>query len=130
MRSALGASLKDAGLHSALGLALIRQKKYADALGELRQAAELAPDNARNAYVYAVALDSTGHGPEALKLLAKALEKRPDNREILTALVQMSEQAGDLPAALSYAGRLAALSPDDQEITRFVEQLRAQLNGR
>jgi len=98
-------------------------------LGELKQAAQLAPDNAHTAYVYAVALNSTGHGDEALKLLAGALEKRPDNREPLTALVQMSAQAGDLAAALRYAERLAALSPDDQEIARFVERLRAQLKG-
>ena len=104
MRSALGASLKDAGLHSALGLALIRQKKYADALGELRQAAEFAPNDAHNAYVYAVALNSPGHRDEALKLLANALEKRPDDPELLTALVQMSAQAGDLKDSLRPSG--------------------------
>ena len=68
-------SPKDAGLHYALGLALVRLKRSGDALAELRQAAELAPDSAQNAYVYAIALNSTGRGDEALKTLADALAR-------------------------------------------------------
>ncbi len=70
LRAAIAVSPKDAGLHYALGLALIRLKRSSDALAELRQAAELAPDSAQNAYVYAIALNSTGRGDEALKTLA------------------------------------------------------------
>src|SRR5574337_261477 len=130
LRTALALSPNDAGLHYALGLALIRQKKYGDALGELKQAAELAPDDPHDAYVYAVALNSAGEGAEARKILSSALERRPANRELLTALVQMSAEAGDLATALRYAERLAALSPDDEPLKGFVERLRAQLKGR
>ncbi len=124
MRTALAVSPKDAGLHYALGLALVRLKRSDDALAELRQAAELAPESAQNVYVYAIALNSTGRGSEALKTLADALARHPDNREILTALVQINQQAGDLRSALTYAERLAALTPDDQDLRRFVEALR------
>jgi Flp pilus assembly protein TadD len=48
------------GIRHSLGLALVRQHNYADALPELRQASEFAPYNARYAYVYAIALNSIG----------------------------------------------------------------------
>ncbi len=124
LKDALAVSPKDAGLHFALGLALVRQKQLSAALPELRQAAELAPDNAHNAYVYAVALDSAGRGEEALRVLADALAKHAGNREILTALVQLSEKAGDLPAALGYAEKLQAMAPQDANLRAYVEQLR------
>ena len=124
LKDALAVSPKDAGLHFALGLALVRQKQLSAALPELRQAAELAPDNAHNAYVYAVALDSAGRGEEALRVLADALAKHAGNREILTALVQLSGKAGDLPAALGYAEKLQAMAPQDANLRAYVEQLR------
>ena len=124
LRAALAASPNDAGLHYALGLALIRLKKTDAAVGELKQATELQPDSARNAYVYAIALNSTGRSAEARQRLAEALARHPDNRDILTALVQISQQAGDLASALDYAERLLKLAPDDQELKSFVEDLR------
>jgi tetratricopeptide (TPR) repeat protein len=117
---------KDPSLHYALGLALIRLKRTEDALGELRQAASLAPENAQNSYVYAVALDSVGRSAEAGQVLAAALGAHADNREILTALVEMSQQTGDLKSALIYAERLLRLTPEDQDLTRYVEQLRRE----
>jgi tetratricopeptide (TPR) repeat protein len=124
LRSALAHSPQDAGLHYALGLALIRLKKAEDALGELGQAASLAPENAQNTYVYAVALESVGRRAEARQVLAAWLGPHPDNREILTALVEMSQQAGDLESALLYAEHLARLAPDDHDLARFVAALR------
>ena len=47
-------------LHYTLGLWLARQQQSADALRELERAASLAPDRARYAYVYAIALNSFG----------------------------------------------------------------------
>ena len=124
MRSAIAASPKDAGLHYALGLALIRLKRSDGALAELQKAAELAPENAQDAYVYGVALNSTGHSDEARKTLVNALARHPDNRETLTALVQITQQAGDLDSALRYAESLASLTPNDQNLQRYVEELR------
>ena len=126
LRAAIAASPKDAGLHYALGLALVRMKWNADALGELSQAAALAPDNSRNVYVYAVALNSAGRASDALKTLAEALPRHPGDRRILTLLVEIEQQEGDLAAALGYAERLATLTPDDADLKRFIETLRAQ----
>jgi len=90
----------------------------------LQKAAELAPENEHYAYVYGVALNSTGHSDEARNILTNALARHPDNREILTALVQISQQAGDLVSALRYAESLASLTPNDQDLQRYVEELR------
>ena len=47
-------------IRHALGLLLVRQHEYTAALPLLQRASELAPDNPRYAYVYAVALNSSG----------------------------------------------------------------------
>ena len=56
----------------ALGLFLVRRHDYAGALDLLRRAHELMPDNARYAYVYAVALNSTVGGARRWRFLEQA----------------------------------------------------------
>ena len=51
---------RDADLHHALGLLLIRKGDKPAAYRELADAARLAPDNVRYAYVHAIALNSEG----------------------------------------------------------------------
>ncbi|MFI5210272.1 MAG: tetratricopeptide repeat protein, partial [Gemmatimonadales bacterium] len=81
------ASLPDAAdLHHALGLSLIRQHRFPQAVEELGAAARLAPDNARYAYVYAIALHDTGHGTEAVGILREALGRHPNDPDLGAAL--------------------------------------------
>jgi Flp pilus assembly protein TadD len=49
----------DAHAHHALGLSLVRQKRTTESIEELHKASTLNPNNARYAYVYVVALNST-----------------------------------------------------------------------
>ena len=111
LREGLRASPDDPSLHHALGLSLVRQKRLADALGELGRAAQLAPDNPRLAYVYAVALHSAGRMPEALRWLERALAQAPSDRDVLNALVAFSVEAGHAEAARRYGARLQQLDP-------------------
>src|SRR5262249_35141356 len=67
-RTAITSSLQDGGLHHALGLALTRQQRSKDALDEFRTASELEPDRSRYAYVYAVALHSSGRVNESIEV--------------------------------------------------------------
>jgi predicted Zn-dependent protease len=60
---------------------LVRQHNLPDALPLLRQASELAPDNARYAYVYAIALNSTGAQAQATALLEHAHGQHPTDRD-------------------------------------------------
>ena len=55
LRAGIEKAPRDAMLHHALGLSLVRQKRGAEALGELKLATQLAPQNQRFAYVYEVA---------------------------------------------------------------------------
>ncbi|GEP07571.1 hypothetical protein MOX02_56090 [Methylobacterium oxalidis] len=107
LRQARAASPRDAGLHHTLGLTLIRLKRHAEALDDLRRAAELAPDQARYAYVYAVGLHSSGQAGEAMMVLKDTLTRHPADRATLSALIGFSRDAGDLASALDYAERLA-----------------------
>src|SRR4029079_11045111 len=52
LRAAIAVVPGDAGAHHTLGLTLVRLKRLTEALVELRRAAELAPEQARYAYVY------------------------------------------------------------------------------
>jgi tetratricopeptide (TPR) repeat protein len=126
LRAALVASPRDAGLHHALGLTLVRLKRVDQALDELRNAAELDTGQARYAYVYAVALHSTGHNGEAIRELKENLTRHPNDRDTLLALVSFSRESGDISSALEYAERLALIAPDAPGLGGLIQDLRRQ----
>ena len=111
LRSGLAVSPRDATLHHALGLSLVRQRQMPAALEELRLAAELAPENVRMSYVYAVALHSNARTKEALAVLERAIRRAPNDRDLLTALMTMNAQAGHMEAARDYGAKLQQLYP-------------------
>ena len=62
LRKAIALAPRDAEARHALGLSLVRQKKYKEAITELEQAAKLRPESAQYAFVLAVALHDTVTG--------------------------------------------------------------------
>ena len=126
LREALSRSEQDASLHYALGLTLVRQKKSAAALDELRQAATLDPGQARYAYVYAVGLHSAGRREDALAVLKGNLQRHPNDRDTLSAAIGLSREGNDFAAALEYAERLARPAPEDRGISNLLNELRRQ----
>ena len=108
----------------ALGLALVRAKRYDEAIDALKRAVELAPGEARYAYVYAVALSSTGKPNEARAVLERAAAADPADTEVLSGLLQDALQRGDYRPALSYAERLHALLPDNSSLAPLIANLR------
>ncbi len=94
----------------------------------MKRATELEPAQPRYAYVYGVALQSSGQADEARRVLAAALLASPSNVEILTALLQDALKSRDLKGALSYAERLRILRPDDASLAQFIERLRPEAN--
>jgi Flp pilus assembly protein TadD len=123
LRDGLAASPQDPGIHHALGLSLVRQKRLAEALPELRRAAELPPANVRYAYVYAVALDASGQTDKALQELAAAHARHSANREVLEALASFSAKAGRHADAIAYAGKLVALDPKSPSARALLDSL-------
>jgi tetratricopeptide (TPR) repeat protein len=127
LRSALANSPQDAGLHHVLGLTLNRLKRSDDSLAALGRAAELDPDRARYAYVYAVGLHSAGRPGDAIAVLKANLDKHPTDRDSLLALVTFNRDSGNIASALDYAERLAQLNPGDRQVSELVDALRRQL---
>ena len=126
-RQVLEAGLKNvennADLHHALGLARVRNKDLPGALSSLSRAAELAPDNARYSYVYAVGLQSAGKLKEAVKVLETVHGKHPGNANILFALVTYNRDAGNIADARRYAGMLKKLQPANSAVIQLEKEL-------
>jgi hypothetical protein len=61
-----------------------------DALPSLRKATELAPENTRFLYVYAVALQSVGKNKDALKIVLKGLKTVPFDPGLLELRSELS----------------------------------------
>ncbi|OCK54474.1 tetratricopeptide repeat protein [Bradyrhizobium sp. LMTR 3] len=127
LRTAIASSRQDAGLHYALGLTLTRQKRPNDALTEFRTASELEPDRSRYAYVYAVALHTSGRIGESIDVLKANLTQHPNDHDTLSALITFNRDSGNIGVALEYAERLSRLAPNDRELTRLTDDLRARL---
>ena len=126
LRQGLTVLPRDADLHHVLGLLLTRKGDKAAALNEFVEAARLAPDNARYAYVQAIAVDSAGKREQALALLRSANKRHPNDLDILGALLSMSRETGDRQAALSYAKQLAEMMPGNPNLTRLIAELEAR----
>jgi tetratricopeptide (TPR) repeat protein len=77
LREGLTRQPKAAALHHSLGLWQVRQKNFPAALASLKRAVELAPEDARFGYVYAVALHGTGHPREARAVVEAGLKRAP-----------------------------------------------------
>ena len=112
-----------ADLHHALGLLLVRKGDMTAALQELGAAVKLAPDNARYAYVHAVALHSAGKRDAALAELRAVNERYPYDLEILGALISINREAGNTRDALVYARKLSEIFPDDPGLKELLVEL-------
>lgn len=112
-----------ADLHHALGLLLVRKADQPSALVEFAEATKLAPDNARYAYVYAIALHSTGNSKQAVAVLKDSDRRHPFNMDILNALISIQLEMGNSKAALVYARKAAEALPDDAQIKQLVNEL-------
>jgi tetratricopeptide (TPR) repeat protein len=118
-----------AELSHTLGLTLVRRGETAAAIAELARAAELAPDFPRYAYVYGIALNSTGEVEKARRVLDDAYRRHPGDRSLLTALVTLSRDAGDVKAALRYALALVELNPEDPGARQLLADIQSRLGG-
>ncbi len=124
LRAAIAVLPREAAAHHALGLTLTRLKRSDAALTKFRQATELDSNNARYAYVYAVALNSGGQTEKAIAVLKESLARHPSDHDTLSALIAFNRAAGDIGSALVYAERLATVTPDDRNLAGLIEQLR------
>lgn len=125
LRDGLATDAANADLRHSLGLLLVRTERANEGLAELRQATELAPDNARFAYVAGIALHSLGQTANALRLLTAAHEQFASDFDIAWALATMLRDSGDVAGARKIATRLAAQRPDDTNVKSLLASLGA-----
>ena len=112
-----------ADLAEALGLSFVRQQKNDEALMWLAKAADLAPNNVRYGYVYAVALNSQGQAELAIKHLDSIHQRYPGNADILYALVTFNRDAKHINEALTYLKKLQILMPENQRLKQLQNTL-------
>jgi predicted CXXCH cytochrome family protein len=109
-------------LNHAMGLHQIRSADPA-ALASLARAADLAPQNARLSYVYAVALADRGRSEDAVAVLERAHEIREADQDVLHALVGIHLQSGDMEAARIYLRKLQRIRPWDAQVEELLQRL-------
>jgi len=95
-------------LHHVLGLWYIRQKQKTKALPELKKAVMLDSNDARFAYVYAVATGEND-AKAAIEILERIYLKHTGNVELVSALVYYSKVAHENEKAKQYEAKLKAL---------------------
>ena len=95
----------------------------------LKEASELAPENARYGYVYAIALNAAGQSRDAIALLQRTLQQHPADMDILVGLATIARDAGDLPTAVQAARKLAAIRPFDPQVNALLRSLEAALQA-
>jgi tetratricopeptide (TPR) repeat protein len=123
LRVAIAVGDDDGAARHALGLSLVRQQRLDEALVQLRGATEANPLSARFAYVYGVALQSTGQIRPAIAFLEQSFSVHPYDLEILTALVTFNRDAGDLDEAIQYAEIWVDIAPDDARAAQELADL-------
>jgi len=92
-------------------------------LAELGAASELEPDNARYAYVYAVALNSLGQPDAAIALLSNARRRFPADFDVHWALATMLRDQGRRDEAMTVATELARVYPGVAPLQNFLQTL-------
>ena len=129
LRQAMAVEPNNAAIRHAMGLLLIRQRNNGAALPFLKEASELAPENARYGYVYAIALNAAGQSRDAIALLQRTLQQHPADMDILVGLATIARDAGDLPTAVQAARKLAAIRPFDPQVNALLRSLEAALQA-
>ena len=126
LRKALAKNPEAGALHHALGLSLIRQRRTAEALEELAESAKRAPESARFAYVYGVALHDLGERDKALTTLRDALSRFPNDGDILYALASYEIEANDEISATARLEALTRLEPENEEARALLRSLQGR----
>jgi Flp pilus assembly protein TadD len=70
----------------------------------------MAPGDARYAYTYGVALNSSGDARHAIDVLRVAQHRHPSDREILNALITIERDRGHVQASAVWARKLEQLN--------------------
>lgn len=99
-RVGLKADPKNAQLHYLAGLALVFQKRYAEAIPELKKSSQLAPSELKPRLMLAAAYDDTNQPADAEAEWRKVLEVDPRSDEALQSLGAFYMRRQDYPSVI------------------------------
>jgi len=97
------------------GVALGREKKYADSAAELRKAIELIPDNGPLWYNLGMSLYNGGETDAARRAWQKTVELRPDYADAWYMLGMLDAKEGRSAEAIAAYAKSSELKPQDGE---------------
>lgn len=127
LRRGLLRSPDDADLNFARALYLVRKKKQTEAMGYLEKSVKFAPQNARYAYVYSVALNDLGQPQKAIGILKNALTLAPDDGNLNYMMMVVTLRLEQYENALKYAQKLNSLYPDNPQIRGQMKMIQQKI---
>ena len=101
--------------HDNLGVALVAQGRFDEAIEHYHQAIALRPTNPRSHYDLGIALRHEGKTDDAIKEYERALELRPQYEKADNNLGNIFLQSGRLDDAVSHYEKALAIQPDYAE---------------
>lgn len=111
------------------GNELVRAGKPVEGEERLREAAELAPEDAVSQYNYGVVLLVNGKLDTGIERLRASLAIEPQQSNARYYLGRALLAKGDVAGAVQSLETAQRLAPDDAEISKALENARARLNG-
>ncbi len=97
------------------GVALGREKKYSESVGELKKAIELIPDNGPLWYNLGMSLYNGGETAAARRAWEKTVELRPDYADAWYMLGMLDAKEGRSAEAIAAYAKSSELKPQDGE---------------
>ena len=112
---ALEVTENNAGMHRAMGLSLVSQGRFDEAVSHCRQAVRINPNSARLHKSLGVTLAAQGNFGEAISSYHHALQLKPNYAEVYNYLGDALQSQGQLDEAVSSYSQALQLKPNYAE---------------
>jgi len=112
-----------------LGTALANEGRLDEAIGVLREAARVRPDDAKTHVNLGIALAQRGALDAARESLLEALRLDPEDGEAHYNLGFLLATQGELPSAAEHLEQALRLDPGDRQARQALESIRRRLAG-
>ena len=106
-----------------LGALALSRLRAQDAVGPLRKAVRLQPNDAIARNLYAAALEATGRVPEALAQFRLAVQQKPDYENARFNLAHALARTGDTASAIENLRAILDAHHDDPAAKAYLDQL-------
>jgi len=112
---ALEVTENNAGMHRAMGLSLVSQRRFDEAVSHCRQAVQINPNSARLHESLGITLAAQGNFDEAISSYHQALQLKPNYAEVYNYLGDALQSQGRLDEAVNSYSQALQLKPNYAE---------------